>query len=133
MKNQQKTYWPLTWLLSPQRGRFDSWAALALALLVLGGMRGYLFHEQYQDITAREKDRLRGQALVIAKNLERQLLGVNNALRGCLTEMPHWRREGWPARWRASRPFLKGQNGFPPSTPRHKDTGHSIFSMWRRQ
>ena len=66
------------------------WILLSIALLTLGSLLGYSVYANYGEIEAMEGDRLQVQARVIAENLERQLVGVNNALVGVRDDLLQW-------------------------------------------
>lgn len=67
------------------------WLILGLALLVLGGSIGYSIVRERNRIDALERERLTTQAKVVDKNLEHQLVALNQALIGIRNELPYWR------------------------------------------
>jgi signal transduction histidine kinase len=65
--------------------------ALALALLVVGGVIAGSLYLEHGRIEKRERERLVTQAKVVDENLARQLDGVYLALEGIRKELPLWR------------------------------------------
>lgn len=70
-----------------QNGFFIPRLALALALLVVGGIIVLTLYREHGHIEMRERERLATQAKVIDKNLARQLDGVHRALEGIRNEL----------------------------------------------
>lgn len=70
------------------------WLILGLALLVLGGSIGYSVIRERNRIDALERERLTIQAKVVDKNLERQLVALNQALINIRNDLPHWKTHG---------------------------------------
>lgn len=64
--------------------------ALALALLVVGGVVAFNLYGEHGRIEQRERERLATQAKVIDENLARQLDGVFLALESIRKELPLW-------------------------------------------
>ena len=68
------------------------WLGLGAAMLAVGLMLGTLLYRDRQEIDALERERLRGQAAVVAENLGRQFEGLHSALAGVRDELPNWDR-----------------------------------------
>ena len=64
------------------------WLLYALVALVLGGYTGWTLYDEYSRIDASERSRLRTQSEVVAKNLGRQLLAVDNSLESIRDDLP---------------------------------------------
>jgi diguanylate cyclase (GGDEF)-like protein/PAS domain S-box-containing protein len=84
---------------SPQEteSRFASqWAALGLALLVLGGVIVHFLWAGHDRLETVERERLRSQVRIVDENLGRQLEAVHQALLGVRDDMLVWRGDsGW--------------------------------------
>ena len=64
------------------------WLLYVLVVLVLGGYIGWMLYDEYSRIDAGERSRLTTQAEVVAKNLGRQLLAVDNSLEAIRDDLP---------------------------------------------
>lgn len=78
----------------PHKHFLCQWLALALALLVVGGIIVTTLYREHRHIEKRERERLAAQAKVIDENLGRQLDGVYHALVGIRKELPPWDGKG---------------------------------------
>jgi diguanylate cyclase (GGDEF)-like protein/PAS domain S-box-containing protein len=65
----------------------EKWLALAIALVILGGLIFLNLRFEHERVTAREEDRLLAQARVIAENMEYQLASANQALLSTRSEL----------------------------------------------
>lgn len=92
----------------PSSGRLRAvsweWIWHGAALLAVGLILGFMLLPDRQAIDAAERDRLRVQAGVIAKNLGRQLEGLHSALAGVRDEIARWDRDNLA---RLASPHLK--------------------------
>ncbi len=75
---------------TPSR-RLAEWLLLLSALLPLGGYMAYSLHQAYGATEQRERERLAGQALIVERNLVRQIAATKNALDSIVEDLPAWK------------------------------------------
>lgn len=75
----------------------EKWLALAIALVILGGLIFLNLRFEHERVTAREEERLLTQARVVAENMEYQLASANRALLSTRSELG---QTGRTADWR---------------------------------